>query len=60
MKPFFIYKCLLQYVQVRNAAFFSLGQFSEFLQPEISKYANEILPILFEFLHNLCVEIRVS
>jgi len=43
---------------VRNAAFFSLGQFAEFLQPEISKYANEILPILFEFLQNLCIEIR--
>lgn len=45
---------------VRNAAFFSLGQFAEFLQPEISKYANEILPILFEFLQSLCNEIRVS
>ncbi|XP_055322338.1 importin-4-like isoform X2 [Sitodiplosis mosellana] len=43
---------------VRNAAFFSLGQFAEFLQPEISKYANEILPILFEFLQSLCNEIR--
>lgn len=45
--------------QVRNAAFFSLGQFAEFLQPDISKYANEILPILYEFLQSLCVEIRV-
>lgn len=45
---------------IRNAAFFALGQFSEYLQPEISKYANEILPILFEFLRAICVEIRVS
>lgn len=45
---------------VRNAAFFALGQFSEHLQPDITKYAPEILPILFEFLHQLCNELRVS
>lgn len=45
---------------VRNAALFALGQFSEHLQPDITKYASEILPILFEFLHQLCTEIRVS
>ena len=45
---------------VRNAAFFALGQFSEHLQPDISKYAEEVLPILFEFLHQLCNTIRVS
>uniref|UniRef100_A0A336K9P8 CSON005828 protein n=1 Tax=Culicoides sonorensis TaxID=179676 RepID=A0A336K9P8_CULSO len=39
---------------VRNAALFALGQFSEHLQPEISQYASEILPILFQFLHELC------
>lgn len=43
---------------VRNAAFFALGQFSEFLQPEISKFADEILPILFTYLQGLCLEIR--
>lgn len=43
---------------VRNAAFFALGQFSEHLQPEISKFANEILPILFQYLQSICVEIR--
>lgn len=46
--------------QVRNAALFALGQFSEHLQPDISKYAEEILPILFEYLHQLCLQIRVS
>ncbi|KAJ6642756.1 Importin-4, partial [Pseudolycoriella hygida] len=43
---------------VRNAALFALGQFSEHLQPDISKYAEEILPILFEFLHQVCLQIR--
>ena len=45
---------------VRNAAFFALGQFSEHLQPDITKFAPQILPILFEFLHQLCNELRVS
>uniref|UniRef100_A0A6M2DTC3 Putative karyopherin importin beta 3 n=1 Tax=Xenopsylla cheopis TaxID=163159 RepID=A0A6M2DTC3_XENCH len=39
---------------VRNAALFALGQFSEYLQPDISQYASDILPILFEFLSQLC------
>lgn len=45
---------------VRNAALFALGQFAEHLQPEISQYANEILPILFEFLHQLCLQLRID
>lgn len=45
---------------VRNAALFALGQFAEHLQPEISQYANDILPILFEFLHQLCVQLRID
>lgn len=43
---------------VRNAALFALGQFSEHLQPDITKYAGDVLPILFEFLHQLCMQIR--
>lgn len=43
---------------IRNAALFALGQFSEHLQPQISQYAEEILPILFEFLQQLCNQIR--
>ncbi len=35
---------------VRNAALYALGQFSEFLQPDISNYATDILPMLFEYL----------
>lgn len=35
---------------VRNAALFALGQFSEHLQPDISKYASEILPLIFQYL----------
>lgn len=45
---------------VRNAALFALGQFAEHLQPEISQHANEILPILFEFLHQLCLQLRID
>ncbi|KAL5021050.1 hypothetical protein ScPMuIL_000205 [Solemya velum] len=35
---------------VRNAALFALGQFSEHLQPDISKFASELLPLLFQYL----------
>jgi hypothetical protein len=35
---------------VRNAALYAVCQFSEHLQPDIDKYANDILPILFEYL----------
>ncbi|XP_051883850.1 importin-4 [Pristis pectinata] len=35
---------------VRNAALFALGQFSEFLQPDISKYSDEIMPLLLNYL----------
>ena len=35
---------------VRNGALYMLGQFSEFIQPEISNYAGEILPVLFQYL----------
>jgi len=35
---------------VRNSALYMLGQFSEFIQPEISNYAGDILPVLFQYL----------
>ncbi|KAL8619425.1 hypothetical protein ACOMHN_011776 [Nucella lapillus] len=35
---------------VRNAALFALGQFSEHLQPDITKFAAELLPLLFQYL----------
>ncbi|XP_041375551.1 importin-4-like [Gigantopelta aegis] len=35
---------------VRNAALFALGQFSEHLQPDISKFASQLLPVLFQHL----------
>lgn len=35
---------------VKNSAFFALGRFAEFLQPEISKMAPNILPLLFNNL----------
>ncbi|KAL6429712.1 hypothetical protein ACFW04_007549 [Cataglyphis niger] len=38
---------------VRNAALYALGQFSEHLQPEISQYSSELLPVLFEYLNHV-------
>ncbi|XP_032225458.1 importin-4 [Nematostella vectensis] len=35
---------------VQNAALFALGQYSEHLQPEISTYSTQILPLLFSHL----------
>ncbi|KAJ1525478.1 hypothetical protein ONE63_010288 [Megalurothrips usitatus] len=43
---------------VRNAALFALGQFSEHLQPEISEYHEELLPVLFQYLQQLCARIN--
>lgn len=43
---------------IRNSALFALGQFSEHLQPEISQFSEEILPILFEYLQVLSNQIR--
>ena len=35
---------------VRNSAYYALGQLSEYLQPEISNYSNDIFPVLFDVL----------
>ncbi|KAF5282240.1 hypothetical protein FQA39_LY17660 [Lamprigera yunnana] len=43
---------------VRNAALFALGQFAEHLQPEISQYAAELLPVLFEHLSEIYKQIE--
>lgn len=43
---------------VRNAALFALGQFSEHLQPEISEYSCQLLPVLFEYLSQICSYIK--
>lgn len=45
---------------VRIASFFALGQFSEYMQPEISKFAQQILPVLFDFLQQLVVELKMG
>jgi len=42
---------------VRNAALFALGQFSEHLQPDISKFSGELLPLLFESLSKASADI---
>ncbi|KAF7708017.1 importin-4 [Silurus meridionalis] len=38
---------------VRSAALFALGQFSEYLQPEVSKYHTELMPLLLGYLSSL-------
>jgi importin-4 len=45
---------------IRNSALFALGQFSEHLQPEISQYSEEVLPILFEYLQILSNQLRTG
>ncbi|XP_066250026.1 importin-4-like [Euwallacea similis] len=45
---------------VRNAVFFALGQFAEHLQPEISQYASDLLPVLFEYLGQMLKQIEVE
>lgn len=45
---------------VRNSALFALGQFSEHLQPEISQYSEEVLPILFTYLQMLSNQLRTT
>ncbi|VEN33574.1 unnamed protein product [Callosobruchus maculatus] len=58
-------KCVCQAIHnpnavVRNAAFFALGQFAEHLQPEISKYASELLPVLFECLSQIFKQMEIE
>ncbi|KAM9839184.1 importin-4 [Aulostomus maculatus] len=38
---------------VRGAALFALGQFSEYLQPDVSKYCAELMPLLLGYLSSL-------
>ncbi|XP_063507551.1 importin-4 isoform X3 [Pongo pygmaeus] len=38
---------------VRNAALFALGQFSENLQPHISSYSREVMPLLLTYLKSV-------
>ena len=45
---------------IRNAALFALGQFSEHLQPQISEYSEEVLPILFDYLQLLSNQLRAG
>nr|XP_046226676.1 importin-4 isoform X2 [Scatophagus argus] len=38
---------------VRSAGLFALGQFSEHLQPEVSKYCSDLMPLLLGYLSSL-------
>lgn len=40
---------------IRNAAMFAIGQFSEFLFPDMNKYAGDVMPILFSALQQASV-----
>ncbi|XP_062580344.1 importin-4-like, partial [Saccostrea cucullata] len=42
---------------VRNSALFALGQFCEHLQPEITTYASELIPLLFQYLGKATQEV---
>ncbi|XP_029160680.1 importin-4-like [Nylanderia fulva] len=59
----FFLRCICQGIAdpsaiVRNAALYALGQFSEHLQPEISQYSSELLPVLFDYLNQVCLYIK--
>ncbi|KAL0099728.1 hypothetical protein PUN28_019857 [Cardiocondyla obscurior] len=43
---------------VRNAALYALGQYSEHLQPEISNYSSELLPVLFDYLGQVATYVK--
>lgn len=45
---------------VRNAALFALGRFAEYLQPDISTFSSELLPILFEQLQRIYNESKAN
>ncbi|KAM9333183.1 importin-4 [Pholidichthys leucotaenia] len=38
---------------VRSAALFALGQFSEFLQPEVNKHCKDLMPLLLGYISSL-------
>lgn len=56
MRPFVTFACqgaASDDEQTRNAAMFAIGQFAEFLEPEICSYASEVMPILFAALQKV-------
>ena len=44
--------------QVRGKAAFALGQFSEYLQPEIMAHYQEVLPAIFQLLRDTTPEVQ--
>ncbi|KAM8730911.1 importin-4 isoform 1-T1 [Acanthopagrus schlegelii] len=44
---------------VRSAGLFALGQFSEHLQPEVSKYCSDLMPLLLGYLSS-CSQAKVG
>ena len=43
---------------VRNAALFALGQFAEHLQPEISQYHSNLMPVLVQFMDEAILSLQ--
>ncbi|EDW23754.1 GL23755 [Drosophila persimilis] len=46
--------------RVHNVAFFALGQFTEHMQPEISTFAPQIMPVVLDFIHQVVVEAKMT
>lgn len=46
--------------KVRNSSLYCLGQFSEFLQPDISDYAEHIFPVLLGYLDESCAAMQAN
>ncbi|KAF4521358.1 hypothetical protein B566_EDAN006947 [Ephemera danica] len=42
---------------VRNSALYALGQFSDHLQPDINKFAPQLLPVLFTYVEQVCASL---
>ena len=49
-----------EHLMVRNAALYMLGMYSEFVQPEISEYAGDILPVLFKYLDSAFAQLAAG
>ena len=52
---FIINNCGIKFFKkIPEIALYAVGQFSEHLQPDINRYADDILPVLFVYLANTC------
>ncbi|XP_064467073.1 importin-4-like [Ornithodoros turicata] len=47
-------------LHVKNSALFALGQFADYLQPDIGKYASDVLPMLFNYLSETAEHLKLK